>query len=581
MVSGYAIATLVLFILSIIFVIQPAYIPLPRTRWRIPINLTTAPILAIAILWAAQCIDPYVIRTGIVGSDGVKPYNILILFFSLAYMAITLDITGILQSAAFWVSNKGGDNGWRLYLYFYLMLTFLSICLGNDPVILSGTVFLVYFTQAANLNPDAWLMSEFAAANTASMVLFVGNPTNVVICEGFNLNNAAFTAYTILPFLACNFLCFLALAAQFHDKKYLPRTLPHKEMLNVRAALIDPVSAVVGSVLLGSALIICILTSFFGVDVWEISLPFAVAKFVWDICWDFYRGQTGKPMLGRGLQPVDTKAALVHDTNNDDAKDAESRRTSQPPSVEKPPISVANDEQASEKAPSDRSPTDTLGDASRTRTLVNEKGAPRSTSPSPARTSEKTAAADEPQTLLARTSARLDAWYGRGLYHFPTFFTALPRLPFALVPFAFSQFILIEALAHQGWIEIFARWLVIASEREMYAVVWLVGVLGVLLCNFAGTNIGATILLTEIVRAAELEPSVFRGAAIALAVASNIGAVSFTFSASLAGLLWRGILGQKGIKFTQRRFAVWNLFPLLVMTIAGLAVVSAEMAVLY
>lgn len=39
---------------------------------------------------------------------GIKPYNILILFMSLAYMAITLDISGILQASAFWVSNKGG-----------------------------------------------------------------------------------------------------------------------------------------------------------------------------------------------------------------------------------------------------------------------------------------------------------------------------------------------------------------------------------------------------------------------------------------------------------------------------------------
>ncbi|KAF8976738.1 hypothetical protein BDQ17DRAFT_1454767 [Cyathus striatus] len=36
-----------------------------------------------------------------------------------------------------------------------------------------------------------------------------------------------------------------------------------------------------------------------------------------------------------------------------------------------------------------------------------------------------------------------------------------------------------------------------------------------------------------------------RAAAIALAVASNIGAVSFTFSASLAGLLWQQILEGK------------------------------------
>lgn len=62
-------------------------------------------------------------------------------------MAITLDITGILQAAAFWVSNKGGSNGWKLFLYFYMMLTVLSIALGNDPVILSGTAFLVYYTK--------------------------------------------------------------------------------------------------------------------------------------------------------------------------------------------------------------------------------------------------------------------------------------------------------------------------------------------------------------------------------------------------------------------------------------------------
>ncbi|CAA7262487.1 unnamed protein product [Cyclocybe aegerita] len=130
MVSGSAIATLVVFILSIICVIYPFSLPifLPYLgRKRIYINLTTAPILAILVLWAAQCLGPRNIRDGIVGTDGVKPYNILILFFSLAYMAITLDITGVLQAAAFWVSNKGGNNGWKLFLYFYMMLTALSV----------------------------------------------------------------------------------------------------------------------------------------------------------------------------------------------------------------------------------------------------------------------------------------------------------------------------------------------------------------------------------------------------------------------------------------------------------------------
>lgn len=66
-------------------------------------------------------------------------------------MAITLDITGILQAAAFWVRNKGGSHGYKLFIYFYIMLTALSVVIGNDPVILSGTAFLVYYTNVTQV----------------------------------------------------------------------------------------------------------------------------------------------------------------------------------------------------------------------------------------------------------------------------------------------------------------------------------------------------------------------------------------------------------------------------------------------
>jgi Na+/H+ antiporter NhaD/arsenite permease-like protein len=83
------------------------------------------------------------------------------------------------------------------------------------------------------------------------------------------------------------------------------------------------------------------------------------------------------------------------------------------------------------------------------------------------------------------------------------------------------------------------------------------------------------------VRAAELSPHSLRAAAISLAVASNIGAVSFTFAASLAGLLWKGILDQRGIPMQQKMFAFWNLLPITVMTVVGLGVVCIEMAVIH
>ena len=49
-------------------------------------------------------------------------------------MAITLDISGILQAAAFWVSNQanqGGNIGRKLYFYFYVLLTSVSMVIGS------------------------------------------------------------------------------------------------------------------------------------------------------------------------------------------------------------------------------------------------------------------------------------------------------------------------------------------------------------------------------------------------------------------------------------------------------------------
>lgn len=481
-------------------------------------------------------------------------------------MAITLDITGILQAAAFWVSNRGGSNGRKLYLYFYIMLTLISMILGNDPVILSGTVFLVYYTAATHLDPLAWLMAEFAAANTASMVLFVGNPTNVVICEGFRINNAAFTAYTILPFVACNVFCFVALAIQFRGAKYVPRDLNIKGHLNVREVLRDPVGAIVGSIVLGSCLIVVLVLSFLHIDVWKIILPFAGFKFCFDMSWDYYRYTTGR--LSAHDTPEAEEEAVRH---------ALQRATT----ATKMPHDFAP-ERESTLVPDSTQPTSPNGTLSPKIPPPPIHSGSSSTLPREAIPNSKSPTSDLDSKLFVTQRAYFSARYRVLASHFPTFFTALPRLPFGLIPFAFSQFILIEALTRHGWINVFGRWLFIASGNKMFPAIWIVGVMGVILCNIAGTNIGATIFLTKIIHQAHFhDQNIERAAAISLAVASNIGAVSFTFSASLAGLLWESILGQKGIKVKQWEFAKWNSLPLLFMTGVGLAIVCAEMAVLY
>ncbi len=144
-------------------------------------------------------------------------------------------------------------------------------------------------------------------------------------------------------------------------------------------------------------------------------------------------------------------------------------------------------------------------------------------------------------------------------------------LPFGLIPFAFSQFILIEALSHQGWIDVFANWLVRASHGQMIPTIWLIGVLGVILCNVAGTNIGATILLTKIVRAAE-RPQQHHpcGGDCTCIGEQHLRGELHVLSKPRGSALDINITTKRECTIKQATFAFWNLLPIFVMTIVGL-----------
>jgi Na+/H+ antiporter NhaD/arsenite permease-like protein len=75
--------------------------------------------------------------------------------------------------------------------------------------------------------------------------LIKGNPTNVVLCEGFGVNYLAFTAYTVLPFLACSVTGLVALYIQFW-RNHIPKRVVAPQM-DPKSVLLDPVGAIVGA----------------------------------------------------------------------------------------------------------------------------------------------------------------------------------------------------------------------------------------------------------------------------------------------------------------------------------------------
>ncbi|KAG8683455.1 hypothetical protein FRC08_014274, partial [Ceratobasidium sp. 394] len=292
-----SILTIIVFLIANILVIAPFRIPLPRFlsraihrlfQWKssedhqsevnrrlyFPINYVSAPVFGVFFLWAAQCIDGNIVRNGIVGTEGIKPLDIMALFISLAYIAIALDATGLLRFLAFWVVRKGGSSGRRLYLFLYLFFFAFGVLVGNDPIILSGTAFLAYLTRVAGIvPPTAWIFAQFCACNIASAVLVSSNPTNLVVAGGFSISFLIFTANLVLPVLASAAAVYPVLRwGLFRSTTFIPPSIS-AHGLDPKAALVDSHGAIFGSALMITTLMVLVGTSAGGlhVEVWMIT----------------------------------------------------------------------------------------------------------------------------------------------------------------------------------------------------------------------------------------------------------------------------------------------------------------------
>ncbi|KAI9061439.1 hypothetical protein FKP32DRAFT_1613079 [Trametes sanguinea] len=517
--------------------------PSNQSRTYVHLNFITVPLISVLILLAAGVFDAGTLRDGIVGTGGVRPLNIMGLFISLAYISISLDATGLFRFLAFWVASRGGSSGRRLFTYLYVFFLLCGVIVGNDPVILLGTPFLAYFTRVAGITPPtAWIFSQFAAANMASVVLVSANLTNLVLSEAFSLSFLAYAAHVVLPFLAAAACVFpVLLFVLFRSPTLVPRRIDiGLDPNEVRATLVDRKGAIFGSALLVTTLGVLVGVSTIGVPVWTVTVPPAVIMLLRDTYYDWsrrrHRAHTRSPT------PSDSPSPTI--ASND----------------------IPLESIASHKLPSSHELRELHGPGSAPHQHEHTHIPPRTPSPPPAQSPHSRKASPAPPPRRPALLPRLQAVHAEVTATFPTVAYVAARLPVALLPFAFLMFILVQGLAAQGWVQVFARWWEAWVRRTgTLGAVGGMGFLSCMLCNFCGTNIGATILLARVLQvwiasgSSTDNPQTHDGAIYALAVGSNFGAPTLTFSASLAGLLWRQILLQKGIQVRNSQFLMVNL----------------------
>ena len=175
-------------------------------------------ILGAVLLLAIGCISPSEAWAGLTRQTSVNPLKLLVIFFGMTFLSVFLDEMNLFEYLASVAVRKSKATQKSLFLTLYITVSLLTMFTSNDIVILTFTPFILHFAKRVKINPLPYLIAEFVAANTLSMTLIIGNPTNIYLASSANIDFLEYLKVMILPSLVCAIGAFFLLRAIFHKQ---------------------------------------------------------------------------------------------------------------------------------------------------------------------------------------------------------------------------------------------------------------------------------------------------------------------------------------------------------------------------
>ncbi|MBR2479412.1 MAG: hypothetical protein IKB47_03295 [Clostridia bacterium] len=151
------------------------------------------------ILLATDSIPLEYLVSELTSASSINPIKILILFFSMTSLSVFLDEVGFFRYLANLALRKTGKKQIGLFIALYAVVSVLTVFTSNDIVVLTFTPFICFFAKNAKINPLPYLFAEFIASNTWSMVLIIGNPTNIYLASAAGIDFMSYASKMILP----------------------------------------------------------------------------------------------------------------------------------------------------------------------------------------------------------------------------------------------------------------------------------------------------------------------------------------------------------------------------------------------
>lgn len=164
------------------------------------------------------CIEPIEAWQGLTRDTSVNPLKLLVIFFGMTFLSVFLDEMNLFEYLASFAVRHAKSTQKSLFLMLYLMVSLLTAVTSNDVVILTFTPFIIHFSKKVHVNPIPYLIAEFVAANTLSMTLIIGNPTNIYLASSANIDFLTYLKVMILPSVLCSVGAFFILRALFHNQ---------------------------------------------------------------------------------------------------------------------------------------------------------------------------------------------------------------------------------------------------------------------------------------------------------------------------------------------------------------------------
>lgn len=271
------ITTLVISILTCVLLILSILL-FPKLKIK-NVSLSTFWMVALIggiLILSLGCISLNEVKDSLFASSEVNPFKILILFFSMTFLSIYLDELNFFKFLASKASKKANNSQLALFFILYLLVSILTIFTSNDIVILTFTPFICYFCKNAKINPLPYIVSEFAAANTYSMILIIGNPTNIYLATSANIDFISYLKVMLIPTLLAGLVELLIIYILFRKQLKTPISYSNDEEIKID----NLPNLIIGISSLGVCLILLVISSYIHLEMWLISLGCALSLLI-------------------------------------------------------------------------------------------------------------------------------------------------------------------------------------------------------------------------------------------------------------------------------------------------------------